>query len=267
MLEAPEIPLSQKTSRSPYKDSVLSEMQKKNHPSEQKARDQIAKGLRHIRKNPTSNSIFVEKRRILKEAQEQSLIDPLTQLYNRRHFDGDGSDTVLGIGELRREFDDAFRSQHDLSVLMIDIDSFKEYNDTYGHPEGDKALKTIADTIRQVIRDTDIPFRYGGEEFLIILPEANLINAEKAAEKLRKAIEKVQTLKRKVTISIGVSTFHNSKEWIDEVFNQSVETKDQLLQLTDDALYFSKKNGKDRVTAGNNLTREQILEIHPQEDK
>lgn len=229
--------------------------------TEPAARNKIAGGLRTLRSTPISNKLFGEQRRTLREVQKQSLIDPLTGLFNRRHLDGDGPDTVLGIGEFRREFDEALRSQHDLSLLMIDIDDFKNYNDTYGHPEGDRALKTIADTIRRAIRDTDLPFRFGGEELLVLLPEANLKSAGIAAERLREVIEKIQTLKRQVTVSIGVSAFHNSKEWKEKIFSQNVKTKDQLLQLADDALYFSKKEGKNRITAGNNLTQEQISQM------
>ncbi len=261
MLDSPEILLRKPIQHPDKVKTHIKNIKGLDKGIENKTAEQIARNL-------TARDLWLkhETDRVEKY-KSQSIVDPLTQLYNRRHLDGDDSDTVLGIGELRREFDDALRSNHDLSILMIDIDNFKEYNDTYGHPEGDRALKTIADAIRQAIRDTDIPFRYGGEELLVLLPEANLINAAKTAEKLREAIKKVQTLKRKVTVSIGVSTFHNSEEWRDKIFNQSVETKDQLLQLADDALYFSKKQGRDRITTGNNLTEKQILEKHPQEDK
>lgn len=243
MLDSPDIPLG----RTQHPDQVKHYISR--GLTEPDARNALATDLNLVRarRDARANRSEAEKYK------EQSLIDPLTQLFNRRHLDGDGSDTVLGIGEPRREFDGALRSEHDLSLLMIDIDNFKEYNDTYSHLEGDKALKTIADTIRKAIRDTDIPFRFGGEELLVLLPEANLDAAKIVAEKLREAIEKVQTLKRQVTVSIGVSAFHNSEEWKGKIFSQDVETKDQLLRLADEALYFSKKNGRNRVTIGNNL--------------
>jgi len=192
----------------------------------------------------------------------QLLIDPLTGLFDRRDLDGDKNspDTVAHTGTLQREFDEALRSRHGLSILMIDIDSFKGYNDEYGHQEGDVALRAIANIIRTSIRDTDRPFRFGGEEMLVLSPETDLKAAQIVAERLRDAIAKISTLKRQVTVSIGVSTYDENRE---VEFDQVARTKDELVQLADDALYFSKKEGKNRVTAGNNLTDKQISEIHP----
>jgi diguanylate cyclase (GGDEF)-like protein len=258
MLDSPDILLSKPTQ---HPNQVKQYMSK--GLTEPDARDALTTDLNLVRarRDASANNLRAEKYK------DQSLIDPLTQLYNRRHLDGDGSDTALGIGELRRKFDEALRAKHDLSILMIDVDDFRNYNNTYGHPEGDMALKTIADTIRKRIRDVDIPFRYGGEEILILLPEANIFTARAVAERLRDAIEKIQTLNGQVTVSIGASTFHNSKEWKNRTFNQNPETKDKLLQLADDALYFSKKERKNKVSTGNNLTEEQILERHSQKDK
>lgn len=229
---------------------------------EPEARNFVAAGLTlgRVRRDASNIKLSAE------EYKKQSLIDPLTCLYNRRHLDGDvnSSGTVLGTGMLTREFNEALRSKPSLSIIMIDIDDFRGYNNRYGHPAGDIVLKTVADTIRRSIRNTDLPFRYGGEEFLILSPETNLAGATTVAERLRKAIEEISTLRKQVTVSVGISTYHEREEVL---FNQVVKDKDQLLQLADNALYFSKNQGKNRVTAGNNLTDEQVLEADSQIDK
>lgn len=213
-----------------------------------------------IARNFTALELFNErKEKAVRKYKKQSVIDGLTGLYNRTHLDGDGSNSAEGIGQLEREFAEALRSGHDLSVLMIDIDDFgKGYNDIYGHPAGDVALKTITNAIRTKIRTSDLPFRYGGEELLILLPETNLNSAESAAEKIRKVIEEITILKRPVTVSIGVAAYNKNKIYQ----QQNVEDKAELVQLADDALYFSKKNGKNSITLGNELTNEQRSEAH-----
>jgi len=164
---------------------------------------------------------------------QEAMRDGLTKLYNYRYF----------IQELERETNRARRFNTSFSILMIDIDFFKKYNDTYGHLEGDKILRTMADLFIHNTRSTDTVARYGGEEFVIILPGLKKKDAKMIAEKLRKLIEhhdfyneEVQSY-NKLTISIGVANFpEDSKQ------------PSQLLKLADKALYQAKNEGRNRVS-------------------
>lgn len=158
---------------------------------------------------------------------ELSLTDPLTGLYNRRYFD------LFLHNEVVR----SRRTMRGLAVLMIDIDHFKNYNDTYGHPEGDIALQEVANCLRQDRRHLDVIARLGGEEFGAILPETNSAGAARVAEKMRNAVAASSALKLPITISVGVTNF-------DEISNQSPET---LVKQADEALYEAKRKGRDQV--------------------
>jgi len=257
MLDSPDIKLV--NPRTHGHESMIKDLIIQGN-TEPAARDKIAEGFRTMRSTPMSNKLFIEKRKMLKEAQEQSLIDPLTGLFNRRYL-GYEVENPTGIGELQREFDEAFRSNHDLSSFMIDIDDFKQYNDTYGHPEGDRVLRVVANTIKKIIRDTDIPFRYGGEEFFILSPETNIDGAKELANRLNEAIANIPGLKRGITVSIGIASFHNSDAYRNKELNTKVTIKEDLIIKSDDALYYSKFNGKNRATSANDLTEEQYEEI------
>ena len=157
--------------------------------------------------------------------------DGLTKLYIHRHFYN------LLDAEMKR----VQRYHHVLSLLMMDIDNFKNVNDTYGHLVGDMVLKEIAATIQKTIRHVDIPARYGGEEFTIILPETPAINAVVIAERLRKRISEIEVRIDNdtvihPTISIGLAEFPNAAEEINE-----------LIDWADKALYVSKENGKNCI--------------------
>ncbi len=157
--------------------------------------------------------------------------DGLTKLYIHRHF------YFLLESEIKR----VQRYHHVLSLLMMDIDNFKQVNDTYGHLVGDIVLKEIASTIQKTIRHVDIPARYGGEEFTIILPETAAINAVTIAERLRQKISEIEvkvddnTIIRP-TISIGIAEYPNAADDIKE-----------LIDCADKALYISKENGKNCI--------------------
>ncbi|MEF3191371.1 MAG: diguanylate cyclase [Campylobacterales bacterium] len=163
--------------------------------------------------------------------EEKSKIDGLTQAYNRA--------TILEF--LHREIELAKIGKHKPCALMIDIDHFKTINDVYGHLAGDKILKEVAALIRANIRKDDLLGRYGGEEFLAILGCHGMQAAEKIAEKLRRVIEKnvfeYEGITIPVTVSIGVSMWHESDD------------EKSLLQRADDALYHSKRSGRNRVSA------------------
>ncbi|MBA7610725.1 hypothetical protein ES703_17937 [subsurface metagenome] len=132
--------------------------------------------------------------------------------------------------------------KHYLALIMADIDDFKNFNDTYGHPEGNKVLKSLANILRSNIREVDIVARYGGEEFIVILPEANREEAKKIAERIRSKVEKCNFAdkknhpERKITISLGITS----------CFQENI-TPQGLVQKVDQALYQAKRKGRNRV--------------------
>lgn len=168
----------------------------------------------------------------LDTAQRRSRIDKLTDLWNRRAI------MEMLDGELNR----SERRENDLGVMMLDIDDFKQINDTYGHPAGDAILRRVSEVLRQSIRDYDAAGRYGGEEFLVLLTEAGREEAREIAERIRSEVEQL-TVKHNgqelsVTVSIGVAVRTVSE------FSGSEE----IISHADQALYNSKDNGKNQVT-------------------
>jgi len=167
---------------------------------------------------------------------ELAITDGLTNLFIYRHFH------YLLDNEIKR----AKRYRHSISLLMMDIDNFKEINDNYGHQAGDELLKMIANAIAGGCREIDSPSRYGGEEFALILPETKKENAGVVAERLR---HKIENLALEVedgtvispTISIGISEYP-----------EDADNKENLIKKADNALYFAKNNGKNCVAKFNN---------------
>ncbi len=159
--------------------------------------------------------------------EELASTDGLTGLKNHRVFKE----------LLAREFGRALRYDKPLSLILLDVDHFKTFNDTFGHPEGDAVLKRVAAILRETGRMTDFTARYGGEEFAILLPETAAEGADVIAERIRQAVERDLWEKRKITVSIGVSSFHDG-----------VADGAALLDAADKALYISKKQGRNRVT-------------------
>jgi len=160
-----------------------------------------------------SNPLFIQYRNKLSAAEKTSLIDPLTGLYNRRFFFGDETDPN-STGEMRRIFSAAIRSKKDLSVVIIDVDNFKDVNDTYGHLIGDYVLKNLAYLLPRICRPSDIVGRYGGEEFIIVSQDTNLDEVVKLAERVRTAISKYKFNPRNennkpsnLTVSIGAACY------------------------------------------------------------
>ncbi len=169
------------------------------------------------------------------ELQRIARTDSLTQLGNRRLFDE----------SLKREWDRAARLHKPLALLMLDIDWFKKYNDRYGHPAGDAALREVAACIaRGVHRPTDICARYGGEEFTVVLPDTSLSGAYHVAEKIRKAVERLAMAHqdsplKTVTVSVGAAM---------RVPQPGVDPKG-LIDGADEAMYRAKQSGRNRVLA------------------
>ncbi len=160
-----------------------------------------------------------------------ALTDGLTGLLNHR-----------AIHErIRQEFDRYRRYGSCLSLIVADFDDLKKFNDTYGHPVGDEVLRTLGDILRETSRESDVLARYGGDEFVILLPQTNSRNAHKMAERIRQRVEKhlfsIHDLKLRSTISIGVAT----------VPDEGIESPPDLLDRADHALYQAKRSGKNRV--------------------
>ena len=164
-------------------------------------------------------------------------MDALTGLNNRRHF------FYLAEQEVKR----ARRYDRKLAAMMLDIDHFKQVNDTYGHASGDKVLQAIAELSKRTLRKQDTIGRYGGEEFAVILPETDISRAMEVAERLRVAIAScpidISQGTVDLTVSIGVAA-------LDTDGNMAVES---LLDRADKALYAAKREGRDCVKVFNEL--------------
>ena len=160
-------------------------------------------------------------------------VDALTGIKNRRTFQQ----------RLKDDWAYARRYQQEMSIILLDVDKFKQYNDTYGHPAGDEVLKAVAVALGGSVRDTDLLARYGGEEFIVILPQTSMGDAMLRAEALRHAIASIQGMQRDITASFGVSTMRP------ETINEQ-----SLVSEADAALYRSKEEGRNRVTHFQALT-------------
>lgn len=173
-----------------------------------------------------------ERNRMVEQLKELAITDGLTKLYNSRHF----------YGQLELEVDRSHRYGHSIALLLLDIDHFKLYNDTFGHIEGDKVLLRIGQIIKSCLRTIDTAYRYGGEEFTVILPETKGVEALTAAQRIRASVEKEKFFPepgnaRTITISIGVTEYIKG------------EKPKAFVQRADKAMYFSKKQGRNRVSS------------------
>ncbi|MBV1961277.1 MAG: GGDEF domain-containing protein [Immundisolibacteraceae bacterium] len=166
----------------------------------------------------------------IKKLEQQNRLDALTNLYNRGYWQQ----------RLTEMFSQAQRYQNDFSLLIFDLDLFKEINDSHGHPGGDEVLKNISNRVRQCVRDIDIAARYGGEEFAVLLPGTDIKGAQVFAERLRASIENNPTpyLDTEIpcTASIGIAQY-----------NPQQENFEKLLAEADTALYEAKAAGRNCV--------------------
>ena len=184
--------------------------------------------LRHGREELDSvNQTLQEKNKALHRL---SITDDLTGLYNRKHLMETLSGEVIRSG----------RHRHPFTLLMIDIDHFKQVNDTHGHPRGDEVLCRLAAVFRETIRDCDYVARYGGEEFIVLLTEIEPHTSMEAAERIRRRCAQETILSSdasiNVTVSIGAAFFPGDGD-----------TPRKLIQEADRALYDAKKDGRNKV--------------------
>lgn len=170
--------------------------------------------------------------RDLDDVRRESLLDPLTKIANRKSFD-EGLDAAIA---------DAAASNDPLCLMIIDIDHFKSFNDTYGHQTGDQVLRLVAMTLKSNIKGKDLAARYGGEEFVAILPSTDLEGAMIVAENIRKAIQAKELLKRstneklgRITASFGIASYHAG------------DTPGSMIERADRCLYAAKHAGRNKV--------------------
>lgn len=187
-------------------------------------------------------AIAIANARLYTRTRELSVRDDLIGINNRRYFQQ----------MLQMEWKRAVRFRRNLSVIMIDVDHFKNYNDTFGHPQGDEALKQIGGVLKRNLREVDTVARFGGEEFVLLLPDTEKRGAIAVAEKVRLLIEAHRFLNadhqetRKITISAGIATYPDD---VNEV--------DDLIDRADIALYRAKENGRNRIECFNPPSKEE----------
>ncbi len=172
-----------------------------------------------------------ERSKLLKELEKLAITDALTGLHNSRHF----------FSEIKTEIKRYNRYSRPLSLLILDIDFFKDYNDTWGHLEGDKVLHKIGKTINSCMRSFDTAYRYGGEEFAILLPETKLQKACVVGARIKDSIssqifEPEKNKKRSITVSIGATELVPGEDF------------KSFIRRTDKALYKSKDSGRNKLT-------------------
>ncbi len=176
-------------------------------------------------------ALTAERVRMMQKLQKLAVTDGLTKLYNSRSF----------YSQLETEVDRFNRYKRPLSLLLLDLDPFKVYNDSFGHLEGDKVLVRFSQIIKSCLRTNDSAYRYGGEEFTVILPETSGDEAKTVAQRIRSALETEQFSPGyeedvRITISIGVTEYQHKEEL------------STFIQRADKAMYLSKQNGRNKVS-------------------
>lgn len=202
------------------------------NPPELLARVRIHLELKHTQNQ--LKQMLIEQKELVKKLEKLAHTDSLTEVWNRRY--------LLNFAE--QEIQRCHRYYRSLSVLMIDIDFFKKVNDSFGHSMGDDILVIMTQTVTKCLRNVDILGRFGGEEFVVLLPETELDAAKITAERIRENIENLKIPNGEeyisITVSIGVASYHFQDVNID-----------MLIQRADEALYQAKNQGRNRVVVNN----------------
>ncbi len=186
--------------------------------------------LLRVKRVLRERALSLERAHLIEELKRLSLTDDLTKLYNVRHF----------FDQLRSEVSRCQRFDRDLSLLLIDIDLFKEINDNYGHLTGNKILAELATRITKNLRNMDTAYRFGGDEFTVLLPETDKKSALNVAGRISDSISSSPfpvPMECRITVSIGVTDYRNG------------DTPESLVKRADAAMYKSKKNGRNMINA------------------
>jgi diguanylate cyclase len=195
----------------------------------------VAKKNQHLQDQlHLSGAQLDELRRNLDSVRQDSITDSLTGLFNRRKFDE----------ALQEEATQAAQTKTSLCLLMIDIDHFKKFNDNYGHTIGDHVLALVARTVKECIRSSDTPVRYGGEEFAVILPNIRIADAIRVAEQIRTAVASKKVVNRSKNITLGTITLS-----VGVARYVPGEPVGDLIKRADAGLYAAKRTGRNRVVA------------------
>lgn len=204
----------------------------------QGASDMVVKPFRaeelqlRIERTLSEQRMRTERKIILEELNRLAITDDLTKLFNSRHF----------YQRLKDEINRSRRYQIPLSLLLLDIDFFKNYNDNYGHLEGNKVLQELGKTIYTCLRSMDTAYRYGGEEFTVLLPQTNSAEAITVAKRIKESVAKLNFYPKEnetahITVSIGVAEYRHG------------DASEIFVKRADQAMYKSKENGRNKVTA------------------
>ncbi len=202
--------------------------------------EQVIENNNQIHENIIGSQQTIRKlQKKMEEVADMATIDELTGLYNRRAL----------FSRLQEEINRAERYRQHFSILLLDIDDFKKVNDTYGHPVGDGILHGFGEFLRHSLRDSDFPARFGGEEFICLLPSTDTLQAVKVGEKIRSFLNQntlcsqKSGLSLKITVSIGIATYKPG------------DNIDDLIQRADNALYQAKHQGKNRIVTDRELRK------------
>jgi len=189
-----------------------------------------ARELRLLRIYCNQAAVAIENAIVYERVESLAATDGLTGLFNRRYLDG----------ALERELARADRNSSSLALLLLDIDHFKSFNDTYGHAMGDLVLKKVATTLQRCLRQADVLARFGGEEFVVLLPQVGERGAVESAERIRVALERSGIHpggpRKQLTVSIGLA-----------MLRDHADSSEALLRAADEALYRAKDAGRNRV--------------------